>query len=145
MWTLFPPKTKIVAKQFLNTLQVFEVEHAPIPYETPALRQLYVIAWCWDWNGKEMTKVWYLLPIDKFRGTKDINQLPCYPIKYYKEGTSGGEAELRKQLKARGARYNRIVRSEPGATQMYSYKGEAVSDRRSVINSTENEAVSVKR
>ncbi|KAL9118250.1 MAG: hypothetical protein Q9187_005206 [Circinaria calcarea] len=126
MWTLFPPKTKIVAKPFLNTLQVFEVEAAPIPYETPVPRTLSVLAWCWDWNGKEMSKVYYWLDIEKFRGTKGINLLPCYPIKYHKDGTSEDEEELLKVLKMRGAKYNKIVRSGPGSTQMYSYKGAGV-------------------
>ena len=143
MWTLFPPKTKIVARPFLNMLQVFEVESGPIPYGSPLPRKLNVLAWCWDWNGKEMTKIFYYLPIERFRGTKDINQLPCYPIKYHKGGTDQDEQELCKMLNTRGAKYNKIVRSKPGATQMYSYNGEAVSDRRSVIRSLENDAVSI--
>lgn len=143
MWTLFPPKTKIVAKPFLNTLQVFEVDSAPIPYERRASRTLRVLAWYWDWTGKEMTKIYYYLPIDRFRGTKDTNQLPCYTIKYHKGGSSDDEEELCKKLKIRGAKYNKIVRSKPGATQMYSYNGETVSDTRSVIRPTENDAVSV--
>ena len=143
MWTLFSPKTKIVAKPFLNTTQVFVVEDGPIPYTTPAPNRLVVLAWCWDWNGKEMTKVYYYLPIEKFRGTRDINQLPCYPIKYHR-GTNENEEELCKGLKTRGAKYNKIVRSKPGATQMYSYSGEAVSDKRSLIRSMETDGVSIK-
>ena len=143
MWTLFAPKTKIIAKPFLNTSQIFEVEGAPVPYGRVPPKTLRVLAFCWDWNGKEMTKVFYLLPIDKFRGTKDINQLPCYPIKYYKNGTPEDVDELCKAIKTRGIKYNKIVRSPPGATQMFSYNGEAVSDRRNVIKSTENNGVSI--
>ena len=91
-----------------------------------------------------MTKVYYYLPIERFRGTKDINQLPCYPIKYHKGGADETEEELCKVLKKRGAKYNKIVRSKPGATQMYSYNGEAVSDKRSVIRSIETDAVSIR-
>ena len=88
--------------------------------------------------------MYYFLPIEMFRGTKDINQLPCYPIKYHKGGANEDEEGLCKELKARGAKYNKIVRSRPGATQMYSYNGEAVSDKRNVIRLIETEAVSIR-
>ena len=144
MWTLFAPKTPVIAKLFLNTSQVFEVEGAPIPYFKGRERKLNVFAWCWDWNGKEMIKIYYSLPIEKFRGTKDIDALPCYPLKYHKTGNSEeGEGEgIRKTLRERGAKYNKIVRSRPGATQMYEYKGEAVSNRQNIIKSTDNDEVS---
>ena len=147
-WTLFAPKTKVVAKVFLNTLQVLEVEVADWPWENPPPRTLNVLAWCWDWNGKEFTKVYYFLPIDKFQGTKPINQLGTkdnqinvYPLKYHKEGTKEDQEELCKMLQQRGAKYNKIVRSKPGATQMYAYNGDALSDRRSVIRSKESDSV----
>ena len=141
MWSLFAPKTKIIAKLFLNTTQIFAVEDAPIPYSKGRESKLYVLAWCWDWNGKEMIKVYYNLPIDKFRGTKDINQLPCYPLEYYKNGTPEEIAEFCNTLKKRGVKYKEIVRSRPGATQMYSYNGEAVSISRSIIKSMDRNEV----
>ena len=89
-----------------------------------------------------MTKTYYNLPIEKFRGTKDINTLRCYPIKYYKSGASEEIAGLYKSLKQRGAKYNKIVRSKSGATQMYSYDGEAVSNRQSAVRFRDDDEAS---
>jgi hypothetical protein len=134
MWTLFAPKTKIVAKLFLNQTQILEVGRAPLPRRSlrrnPEPREHRVLAWCWDWNGKKMVKVYYFLAIDRFWGTKDIDQLFCYPLQYHKEDT---KEEFCKSIRARGVRYNDIVRSKAGATQMYKYDGAALSERRSVI------------
>jgi hypothetical protein len=133
MWTLFAPKTKIVAKLFLNQTQILEVGRAPIPRRrtrrNPEAREHTVLAWCWDWNGKKMVKVYYFLPIERYWGTKDIDQLFCYPLQYHNDD----KEELCKSIIARGERYNAIVRSEAGATQMYKYDGPALSERRSVI------------
>lgn len=130
MWTIFPPRTKIVAKLFLNQVQLLEVRGAPIPRRTPMPPNMKLLAWCWDWNGKEMVKVYYFLSIDRFWGTKDISQLFCYPLQYHKDESP---EDLCKMLRARGSRYNKIVRSKPGATQMYLYDGVALTERRNVI------------
>lgn len=130
MWTIFPPKTKIVAKLFLNQVQILEVRGAPIPRRSPPGPVLRLLAWCWDWNGKEMVKVWHLLSIDRFWGTKDIDQLFCYPIQYHKDESP---EELRRVIRERGEKYSKIVRSKPGATQMYMYNGIALAERRNVI------------
>lgn len=124
LWTLFAPKTQVIAKPFMKMLQAFEVESF-----TSLLRRKYLDVWCWDWDGKQMIKVYYELSIEKFSGTKDINQLSCYPIQYYKSG----QEELKKTLRARGDKFNRIVRSKTGASQMYTYCGDVVSDGRSAL------------
>ncbi|MCJ1417781.1 hypothetical protein MMC32_004126 [Xylographa parallela] len=133
MWTLFAPKTRVIARPYMKMLQVFEVETAPIPWETPLPRVLEVLVWCWDWNGKEMTKVYFWIQIKKFRGTRDISQLECYPCKFHK----GDEEEFMSTLRKRGAKYNRIVRSKDGATQMRHYEGDALSDQRNAIKSSD--------
>ncbi len=143
LWTLFTPKSKVVTKLFLNALQIFEVAAAPDSYEGVAPGKLYVLAWCWDWNGKEMIKAYYWLGITKFRGTKEINQLSCYPVEYYRDRSEAAKEELFKTMKARGDRYSRIVRSKPGATQMYDYKGEVLSERPSVISAGDDGSVRV--
>jgi len=130
MWTIFPPKTKIVAKLFLNQVQLLEVRGAPIPRRTPMPPNIKLLAWCWDWNGKEMVKVYYFLSIERFWGTKDIGQLFCYPLQYHKDESP---EDLCRVLRARGSRYNKIVRSKPGATQMYLYDGVALTERRNTI------------
>ena len=139
MWTIFKPKTKVVAKPFLQTTQIFEVAFAPIPRfdDMPCPKMRAVVVWCWDWNGKEMTKVFYDITINRFWGTKDISQLACYPLDSEKEINS-----LRENLKERGKKYNRIVKSKTGASQMYMYDGPALSERRSVVRKRGKDQVS---
>lgn len=141
MWTLFCPGTKLVAKLFLNQFQILEVSRAPIPRSNPPPQDLKVLAWCWDWNGKEMIKVYYWLSIERFWGTKPVNQLFCYPLEYYGDGTEKEREEFCKTIRARGTKYNKIVRSKSGATQMYIYNGAALSERRSVIKARINDTV----
>lgn len=71
LWTIFAPKTLIVAKPFLGIPQLLEVSESPIPprgYAKNASR-LWTFAWCWDWNGKNMIKVTYAFKTKRFRGT----------------------------------------------------------------------------
>ncbi|PMD53937.1 P-loop containing nucleoside triphosphate hydrolase protein [Hyaloscypha bicolor E] len=133
MWSIFKPRTKVVAKLFQNAFQIFEVALAPIPRFNRVPRRRSVSVWCWDWKGKGMTKVFYDINIDRYWGTKDISQLPCYPLEYYMDGSEKEIEILCKSLQDRGAKYNKIVRSPSGASQMYIYNGPALSERRSVV------------
>ena len=80
LWTCFAPKTRVIAKPFMNMPQVLEVSTSPIPFNTPVESTLEMWAWCWDWNGKKMVRAYYRLRFDRFRGTKPINDLPFYPF-----------------------------------------------------------------
>ena len=144
MWTIFKPKTKVVAKPFLQTTQIFEVAFAPIPRfdNVPSTKRRAVSVWCWDWNGKEMTKVFYDIMINRFWGTKDISQLACYPLVYYMDGVDEEIQSLCDNLRERGKKYNRIVKSKTGASQMYMYDGPALSERRSVVSKRGKDQVS---
>lgn len=144
MWTIFEPKTKVVAKPFLQTTQIFEVAFAPIPRfdNVPSTKRRAVSVWCWDWNGKEMTKVFYDIMINRFWGTKDISQLACYPLVYYMDGVDEEIQSLCDNLRERGKKYNRIVKSKTGASQMYMYDGPALSERRSVVSKRGKDQVS---
>ncbi len=141
MWSIFKPRTKVVAKLFLGTSQVFEVAIAPIPRFNRVPRRRSISVWCWDWNGKEMTKVFYDIMIDRFWGTKDISQLACYPIQYYMDGSEKEIEKLTMELRERGAKYNKIVRSKSGASQMFNHNGPALSERRSVVKKERKEVV----
>ena len=89
-----------------------------------------------------MTKVFYDINIERFWGTKDIGQLPCYPLEYYMDGSEKEIERLCKDLRERGAKYNRIVRSPSGAKQMFMYNGPALSERRSVVKRERKDQVS---
>ena len=86
-----------------------------------------------------MVRVYYALTIEKFRGTKDINQLECYPIEYYKDAAGEyNKAALCKTIKERGKKYVTYVKCKQGAAQMHTHSGNAVSERRNAIK-TDNE------
>lgn len=70
----------------MNMPQVFEVESFWSPGVKSRHRRQYVFVWCWDWNGGKMVKTYYWLSIERFLGTKDIDQLSCFPIQYYETG-----------------------------------------------------------
>jgi hypothetical protein len=134
LWTSFAPKTRIVAKPFMNIPQVLEVTSSPIPFSNPAESSLQMWAWCWDWNGKKMVKVYYLLRFERFRGTKPINELPFYPLDYHIN-----KEELCETIKKRSKEYIRAVRCKPGASQMFTYVGNAYGDRRKVLASKDDD------
>lgn len=90
-----------------------------------------------------MVKVYYCLPIKRFRGTKDINELLCYPVIYHKDGNIKDIEDLLATVQDRGAKYNKIVRCKPGATQMYAYDGEALSESKQIIRSAEDDLVGI--
>jgi hypothetical protein len=138
MWTYFKPGTKIVAKIFLGELQVLQVSLAPVPryYFRQAQEDPKLLAWCWDWNGKgAMVKVYYRLTIDRFWGTKPLDELYCYPLEYHRKDEPEERAKFLQGIKERGMRYKEIVKSPAGAKQMYEYKGVALSESRSIIES----------
>ena len=145
MWTLFIPGQKIYAKPFLGMPQMFVVQSPPMFWERgrtlPATVEMS--CWCYDWNGKDVVKVWYLIRFDRFRGTKPINELVAYPIKYYKDENLNAkfknEKELVKHLIDRGVTFDETVRGRKGASQQREYDGEALADRRNVIKKNHDE------
>ena len=48
LWTLFAPKTQVIAKSFMKMLQVFEVESFWSPGGKSLPRRQYILVWCWD-------------------------------------------------------------------------------------------------
>ena len=140
MWTLFVPGTHVIAKPFLGTNQIFEVFDPLIPWDPNLPTKLYVIVRGWDYDGKSMVRVYYELSIDKFRGTKDINELECFPIMYYKNAAGEyNKEELCQTITAREKKYVEYVNCPQGATQMHSHDGNAVSERRNAIKTEDDE------
>ena len=137
MWSLFVPRQKIYAKTFMSTPQIFVVESPPYNWDRgrSSPSTLEVDCWCYDWNGKEMVKTYYGIEIEKFQGTKRVNELAAYPLEYYDapKDLYTNEEELCAMLVNRGCKYNKIVRGPKGASQMYQYDGDALADRRNII------------
>ena len=84
-----------------------------------------------------MVKVFYLLRFERFRGTKSINELPFYPVEFHT-----GKEELLKVIRKRGVHYMNYVQCKPGASQMFTYVGNAYGDRRKVLASSDEDMVS---
>lgn len=125
MWTLFAPGTEVVAKPFLNSVQIFRVGIPPD--SSPGNK--FVYCWGYDWNGKALVKCWYPFRMEKFKGTKEINTLECYPLEYHQNeipehedgrGTST-TSPLRESLIKRGRLFNDLCRVPKGAKQMFDY------------------------
>lgn len=129
MWTLFRPGTRVIARPFMNLPQIFEVKSSPDPY---GKKNLGVECWCYDWTGKEMVKAAFDFRIEKFRGTKDISSLFCYPLKYYKEENGDFDQNL---LIKRGQKFVELCTVKKGAEQMFSYDDEAQSIRGTITRS----------
>lgn len=130
LWTSFAPKTKIVVKPFMNTPQILEVLTSPIPFSNPVESTLDMWAWCWDWNGKKMVRVYYSLKFERFRGSKPISELEYYPVDF-----DQNKEDMLAKIKTRSEQYVKCIRVKRGASQMFTYRGDAYGDRRKVLAS----------
>jgi len=147
MWTLFIPGQRIYAKPFLGMPQMFIVQSPPMFWDIERTLPAFVEmdCWCYDWNGKEIVKVWYYLKFERFRGTKPISELVAYPIEYYKDKDEHSKADfsskddLINHLIDRGTTFDQVVRGPKGASQQHKYDGDALADRRNVIKVTRDE------
>lgn len=108
----------------MNMPQIFEVSSSPIPYASPAGRFLTMGVWFWDWNGKKMVQVHFRLGFYKFRGTKPLKDLECYPLEF----DPNKEATLA-SIKARSTKFISSILVGSGSSQMFTYDGEAYCDR----------------
>ena len=135
-------------KPFLGCPQVFIILNPPYMWDKDRRTQaasMDVDCWYYDWDGKQMVKVYYSIAIDKFRGTKPINELICYPTKYYNDESADAkiktESDLLESLIIRGRSYEKTVKGPKGASQMYQYNGEALADRRNAIKQANDHPV----
>lgn len=136
LWTLFRPGTKAFAKPCMGMEQIFEIETPPDSWRDP--KEMFVTCWYWDYVGEKLERNNIVFRIDKFRGTKDITSLPCYPLDYYRDenGDYSGDALIEK-LRTRGRRFCEINRVKRGADQMFEYNGfDALLNDRSVLDRT---------
>jgi hypothetical protein len=134
LWTCFAPKTRVIAKPFMDMPQVLEVSTSPIPFSTPVESTLEMWAWCWDWNGKKMVRAYYRLKFERFRGTKPINDLPFYPVEFDPD-----KEEVCADIRRRSEQYIKAVLVKAGASQMFTYVGNAYGDRRKVLASADED------
>ncbi|RYP48369.1 hypothetical protein DL768_005738 [Monosporascus sp. mg162] len=137
LWTVFAPKTLIVAKPFLGIPQLLEVSSSPLsaPHTMKKVSRLWMTAWCWDWDGKKMVKVYYYLKFRRFRGTMEISKLDYYPLSYYE-----GAEELQSTIRKRSKAFLKATMFCPnGASQTFKYEGMAFVARRKVVSGSRDE------
>ncbi len=122
LWTLFPVGTEIVARPFSNQSQLFRVDYDPyLPAKDDHSDKWVLEAWCFDHNGREYVRAFHNLEIPRFEGHREINQLPCYPVKYHTstDGRAGPES-VRQEALAAGNKFKRFCEFE-GAAKMFEY------------------------
>ena len=132
LWYLFRPGDLVVSKPYLDEPQLFRVSDCRwINLENHEVFE--VVAWAFDWTGAQLTPHYYTFQHStrKKSGERDekidILDLPCYPIRYYKnnEGLSGDEVlkALSNELIARGQEFRNLCRESVNGKQ-YTYDGE---------------------
>ncbi|KAH8885985.1 P-loop containing nucleoside triphosphate hydrolase protein [Thozetella sp. PMI_491] len=142
LWTEFKPGTKVVAAPFLGEPQILQVSTSPLqtpaPFYGMAARvrpnvrstEVRMVVWCWDWNGKTMTKSYYQTVFTYFVGTKLITELPIYPVKYHPDPSG-----LYDTLQERNKRYlNATLYNHGGTGRLFDYEGVAYECKRSVVS-----------
>lgn len=127
LWTLFPPGTLVLAKPVLDQPQILCTESSYGGSDSFRLT-----CFCLDWNGFEFNRVPLELRIAAWgEHRKSINELPFYPLQYYKLSDMTPE-ESRQQLEtkliARGKKYHQFCIAEKGR-QMFNYDGNVFFDR----------------
>jgi hypothetical protein len=131
LWTLFPPGTEVVSRLFFNHWQLFRVdwETNPISEEDLAGKPptWFFEAWCYDWDGRhsgQYLRVMHQFGIGNFDGQKEISQLSCYPLKYFKDTSTSQEKDspdtLRDKLLRAGEQFKMLC-SLNGAQRMFEY------------------------
>lgn len=141
LWTLFPPGTEILARPFFNQWQIFRVDREPYSFNRDAWkekpREWSLEAWCYDHNGRNYVRVFHKFKISAFEGSREINQLPCYPLKNYKDassshGTTSSETFLQRAI-ASGNKFKKFCEFS-GAVRMFEYDDSAMIAGKSYAN-----------
>jgi len=120
LWTIYKPGDIVISRAFLDEPQAFIVHES---LESGMVRKGILSHWsldCWsyDWSGKTFERVLVELRIDLFKGSRKVQSLPVYPIKYL------SEAE-RDQIELRGRRFREISLSTKGS-RLFQYSGDAI-------------------
>lgn len=105
--TLFAPGTKVLARLFLNDIQMFEVESTSSELLNKTVQAFIVSVVAFDWDGVAFKPFVYAFKISRFEGTRSVLNLPCFPASYYDEGDEDG-SKLRERLLTQGKEFFRL-------------------------------------
>lgn len=141
LWTLYPPGTEVVARPFFNQWQIFRVDQEPYIFHSQSWehkpKDWSLKAWCYDYTGRRYTRMSHTFKVRSFDGSKDINQLPFYPLRYFKESAflsdKTASETLREKAIANGNKFKHFCEL-PGAARMLQYEGSALVEGKSYEN-----------
>ena len=126
---LFRPGDLVVSKPFLDELQLFRISESAW-LSKGSYDEFVVVAWAFDWTGTELTQKNYafsIRPEKRDNKEMDIIDLPCYPIRYHKNGQGifrdGLTKPVSDDLSARGKTFRKLCRESVQGKQ-YTYDGE---------------------
>ena len=134
LWALFPPGTEVVSRLFFNHWQLFRVDWEPEPFSEDDDNQPSwgFDAWCYDWDAKhngQYVRVKHLFKFSKFVGQREIGQLSCYPLKYFKDNSTSQEKDrpdtLKQKLLETGELFKTFCNYK-GAQRLFEYDDLAI-------------------
>jgi hypothetical protein len=136
LWTLFPPGTLVYATPFMRLPQIFIVkdsysgfhEESESGREKDQKKFWHLYCYAYDFSGKTFDRVLVLFKFEEFQGTRMINTLSVYPLRYHFSGEDAESQQERFQqdMIARGKVFYDYCIRDDGA-QMFEYDGEAIS------------------
>ncbi|KAH7128015.1 hypothetical protein B0J13DRAFT_143063 [Dactylonectria estremocensis] len=120
LWTIYKPGDIVVSRVFLDELQAFIVHES---MESAMERKAFsphwrLVCWTYDWTGKTFRRISAELRVDFFKGTRKVQSLPVFPVKYLSETE-------REHLEQRGRRFQQICLSNKGF-RLFQYTGDAI-------------------
>lgn len=135
LWTIFPPGELVYSTLFMKMDQIFLVKEcgSEILHESDSgkerdsKRVWSLVCWSYDWNGKTFNRVPITFKFEEFQGSRVINTLHCYPLKYYNSGNEEfGVKQLKENLIRRGKKFRDLCTKKSGS-QMFDYDADAIS------------------
>ncbi|KFY28457.1 hypothetical protein V493_02921 [Pseudogymnoascus sp. VKM F-4281 (FW-2241)] len=140
IWTLFPPGEMVISRPFLDQDQIFIVQGS-VRYGWPHAEANHrrkppawtIICWSYDWDGAYFDRKPFEFDIEPFSGTRSINSLVAYPVKFYSDPVDGAtwDVKLKLALISRGKRFREICVS-PRGSRMFDYFGLGLSRGRGI-------------
>ncbi|KAJ9150851.1 ATPase AAA+ type core [Pleurostoma richardsiae] len=123
LWTVYPPGAKVIARSFMDEVQIFEVQSCnKIRTTSNKFAFLLVIAG-FDWDGVDFNRAGYCLAIQEFQGPMPIRNLPCVPVSYYYSENDPKGEKLNSDLLKRGRKFVELCTSK---TIHHRYQGQVL-------------------
>lgn len=131
LWTIFPPGEIVYSSVFMREPQLFIVKQGYESHQSSESgrekkRVWKLICWSYDWNGKTFNRVPVKFIFEEFQGSRGIETLDAYPLKFRSDTPTCSTEQLREQLHRRGERFRELCIRRKGK-QMFQYEGDAIT------------------